>query len=52
MHLTLHELERCWLELRQCLRDMAMNGGQGNQQETCLYILHLMDVFEGKVVYR
>ncbi len=45
----LNEQARCWEELRKCVMEMCDNGGTGNQHDVCAYIVHLMDVIEGKV---
>ncbi len=33
-------------ELREVLTEMSTNGGTGNQQDVCRYLLRLMDVIE------
>lgn len=33
-------------ELREDLTEMSTNGGTGNQQDVCNYLLNLMDVIE------
>ena len=33
-------------ELREAMTEMSTNGGTGNQQDVCLYLLNLMDGIE------
>ena len=36
-------------ELRWCLVEMSNNGGRGNQQDVCRYLIHLMDGIEKRL---